>query len=625
MKKKNYIAIIALILVLSVLEPCHIFAASRESYSLNLRNDFIKTTFTSGFGDTPILLRKGFDFIDTDSRMINWDLAMIGVTLSGHVYDGDGAERLLKDSLGYDDAITTTPLGSKSNVAYHPVSSMGYKHLTDEYGNEKNVFAVVIRGTSNLSHDWITDLYDGAETMFDVSRGLVAEDLEQYIQNITGKSIETLKQEDNYFFFTGHSLGGAVANALSVDGLVSSLCKDNKGHIYTYTYESPRTCVKLWWNNVEDMSNAFNFKDCDDAIINVAPYIGGTTYGKDLIFSVNNLDNRIFKMVFPHAKGGSVTEAPHPWNYSTKWFVRLFGHHDRGLCLVYILEHGIADGWWEQVYQFDDTISMWPKEAITVYDGFPAHEYTKIVPGNIQLISLNTNLDNTISVDGVNTDVITVRTDSGNDWATSVDLNVNDISMNCALPFVPARFDVIYATDLNDNDDYRNIIIELISEYDIQQTLVFCYNSDGIQLTGEVSGNYDISYDPGNGKFYTWSLAGYGSREIGPASYRREYFIDGLTFTEVGSSIGYFTDGKYVDGYPVTLSDALPIYSDADCRQLLGSIPAGTSAMITDGREKLDAYGYSQGFDFYIESPAGSGWTSVTGLDSAKKSDYHLD
>ena len=59
MKKKNYIAIIALILVLSVLEPCQIFATSRESYSLNLSNDFIKTTFTSGFGDTPILLRKG--------------------------------------------------------------------------------------------------------------------------------------------------------------------------------------------------------------------------------------------------------------------------------------------------------------------------------------------------------------------------------------------------------------------------------------------------------------------------------------------------------------------------------------------------------------------------------------
>ena len=91
MKKKNYFAIIVLILILSILEPCQIFATSIETYPLKIRDGYIKTTFTSGFGDTPILLRKGFDFIDTDSRMINWDLAMIGVTLSGHVYDGDGA------------------------------------------------------------------------------------------------------------------------------------------------------------------------------------------------------------------------------------------------------------------------------------------------------------------------------------------------------------------------------------------------------------------------------------------------------------------------------------------------------------------------------------------------------
>lgn len=121
------------------------------------------------------------------------------------------------------------------------------------------------------------------------------------------------------------------------------------------------------------------------------------------------------------------------------------------------------------------------------------------------------------------------------------------------------------------------MIIELSSDYDTQQTFVFCYNSDSIQLVGEVSGNCDISYTPGSGTFYTWCYTGYGASEIGPASYRREYFIDGLTLAEAGSSVGYFTDegfkGEYVDGYPVMLGAALTIYSDADCTQLLGSIP----------------------------------------------------
>ena len=250
------------------------------------------------------------------------------------------------------------------------------------------------------------------------------------------------------------------------------------------------------------------------------------------------------------------------------------------------------------------------------------------IPEKIQLISLNANIDNRISVDGVNTDTITIRTDSDNAWATSADLNVNGISMNFALPFVPARFDMIYATDFNVNDGYRNLIIELISDFDTQQTFVFCYNSDSIQVVGEVSGNYDVSYNTGNGTFYTWCSTGYGIKEIGPAYYRKEYFIENLALTEVGSSVGYFTDeelnGKYVDGYPVELGASLSIYNDADCTQLLGCISSGTSASITNGREKLDAYGYSYGFAFYVESSAGSGWTSSAELDSATKSNYHL-
>lgn len=252
-------------------------------------------------------------------------------------------------------------------------------------------------------------------------------------------------------------------------------------------------------------------------------------------------------MVFPHAKGGSVTEAPHYWNFS-KGLDKYFGHHDRGLCLVYILEHGIYDGWWEQVYQFDDTISMWSKNAVEKEES---------------LIYLNTNIDNTISVDGINTDIITIRTNSGNDWATAAVLNVNGISLNIDLPFVPARFDKVYATDINANDGYRNIIIELISEFDTSRTYAFCYNNDSIQQVEVVEGSLDVSYKPENGTFYTWCFAGFGNREIGPASYRREYYIDGLSLIEVGSSVGYYTDvgfkGEYVDGYPVTLGTTLSI------------------------------------------------------------------
>ena len=362
MKKRILSLMIIISLIFCIFSTWNISAASSDSQEYILSDEYTETTFLSGYGDTNLLLKNGFDFIDNGSSSVNWDLALAGATLSGQVYNGTGAEELL-ENLGYDEVQTTKPMNSDSNVAFHPVSSMGYKRLTDDQGNKKNVFAVIVRGTSNLSHDWITDLYDGAETMFDVSRGQVADDLKQFVRDKTGKSIDELKKEDNYFFLTGHSLGGAVANALSVDETVTSLCNSNKEHIYTYTFESPHTCVNLWWmpEPVDRMSNAYNFKDNDDGVTNVAPYIGATTYGKDKTFSVNDLDNSIFEKVFPNAKGGSVTEAPHPVNYGD-----VFGHHDRGLDLVYIIQHGIEDSWWQQLYQFDGISSMWPESDVRI-------------------------------------------------------------------------------------------------------------------------------------------------------------------------------------------------------------------------------------------------------------------
>lgn len=343
------------------LSPYQVTATSSSEQEYCLSTDFTAATFSPRFGETTILLRKGFDFINSGSSSVDWELALTGVTLSDRVYNGTSAEELLKD-LGYEKTKTTTPNESESNQVVHPVSSMGYKHISDGSAKGKNVFAIVIRGTENLfGPDGITDLYDGARTMFDISRGTVVRDLKEFIEESTRKSIDELKDEDNYFFLSGHSLGGAVANALSVDETVTSLCKGDKEHVYTYTFESPHTCVNLWWMDVEGMSNAYNIKDIDDAITNVAPYIGATTYGKDLTFSVNDLDNSIFVKVFPNANGISVTKAPHPQNYGD-----IFGHHDLGLCLVYIMQHGISDGWWDHVHKIDDYISMWTKDVVMV-------------------------------------------------------------------------------------------------------------------------------------------------------------------------------------------------------------------------------------------------------------------
>ena len=318
----------------------------------NAADNKVAADFTSGYGDTKVNLTAGFDFINNSSSDCNWDLALTALTLSGQVYDDNATKSLLLD-LGYDYANYNKEDGSDF---LHPVACFGYRRL-ETGANGANIFAIVVRGTKDLNPDLGTDAWDGITTMFDQSKGAVMADFEKFIDDeVPGKTVDELKNEDNYFLIAGHSLGGAVANCLSVDGEIVELAGD-KGNIYTYTFESPHTCINYWWMDPEGMSNAFNFKDSDDWVTHQSPKAGSTTYGKDLNFDVNEndfwgiptLDDTTFRALFPNAKGGSVYEAPKPENFGD-----VFGHHDRGLDLVYIVQNGISNGVWGSV---DDVIA----------------------------------------------------------------------------------------------------------------------------------------------------------------------------------------------------------------------------------------------------------------------------
>ena len=352
--KKNFIkTVAAVMLVLCLLAPLNVLAAAPYMIKRNGYEYYASANFAPPMGEINLVVKHNFDFINTDSSKINWDLALTGVTLSEQVYKDRNAEKLLSE-LGYDVAKTTKPFGSDKNQLINPVASMGYKHITGSNGKGKNIFAIVVRGTSNNEKDIPTDIFDGGITMFDSSRGNIAYEFKEFIKNNVKRSVNDLKKEDNYFFLTGHSLGGAVINALSVDETIMSLSGNNKGHIYTYTFESPHTCINLWWEHVEERSNAFNFKDQDDGVTYLPPWIGSTTYGKDVMFSVNTLNNKLFKKLFPNAKGGNVYEATTVENHGD-----VFGHHDLALGLVYVIQNGLKDGWWKELYFENGHFTMW--------------------------------------------------------------------------------------------------------------------------------------------------------------------------------------------------------------------------------------------------------------------------
>ena len=206
-------------------------------------------------------------------------------------------------------------------------------------GCTQNIFAAVVRGTDgNL--DLLTDVIDGSVTMFEQSGQNVRTLLVAFMEEATGKSAEELKAEDNYFFFTEHSLGDAVANYLSVDGEILKYVGSDKGRIYTYTFESPHTCVHLIWNDSQSMSNAFNFKIFDDYVTKWPEYCGATTYGRDQEFKVSSLDNSLYQRLFKDAKAEDIDGA-----CSRYWHDKdIYGLHDTMLGLLSILTKAEADG-----------------------------------------------------------------------------------------------------------------------------------------------------------------------------------------------------------------------------------------------------------------------------------------
>jgi len=292
-----------------------------------------ETPFSSSsvnIGIATVNLKKGFNFIHADSSQPNSELALSAVTLSAQVYknaQGMKTEGILHE-LGYD----TTGFSNSDSSFAHPGVCFGYKQIN----NGKNLFAVVVRGTDTTDDliDVWTDLEDGALSMFRVSSEYVEAQLEDFMESATGKTVVELQQEDNYFFLTGHSLGGAIANCLSVNGNIMKFAGSDKGKIYTYTFESPHTCENLWWTDPESESNAFNYKVDGDAVTNLPPYAGSTTYGKDVWIRVSELDDDLFNELFPDSLCKTLAIATSVDGHGDS-----FGLHDVCLDLVYVVQH----------------------------------------------------------------------------------------------------------------------------------------------------------------------------------------------------------------------------------------------------------------------------------------------
>ena len=215
-------------------------------------------------------------FVDSSLGYDN-ELAKTAIVLSREIYVSNESLKEVVDELGYTDLWIDD---KENNDVSNPIVAFAYKR------NEGiNNFLVVIRGTGSFS-DVLTDIR-AISDHFQSSMENTMERFIWYIEEILGIDKDTLKQENNKFFVTGHSMGAAVANLMSYS--LEEFA--DKNDIFSYCFSCPSVGVE----NGEDVTNALNIISDNDPVP-LVPYPIGR-YGKDIVFSPESVSQWIYGVI----------------------------------------------------------------------------------------------------------------------------------------------------------------------------------------------------------------------------------------------------------------------------------------------------------------------------------------
>ncbi len=209
------------------------------------------------------------------------NVALAGILLSCEIYQCDDSTDAIEaafDSLHLiDGEYGINYLNGKTRIA------VGFKQIQRD-GETYNIITAVARGTSGGFNDGdMTDLFTD---IFTFGFKVRANNMVGLIEEVLSHNGISLTDPNNRFFLTGHSLGGAAANAAAASLLESGVSVDN---LACYTFASPFTTLD---NNHQD-ANIFNIIDSKDPVPTVGQdtstglmhAIGGTRYGKDIILA----------------------------------------------------------------------------------------------------------------------------------------------------------------------------------------------------------------------------------------------------------------------------------------------------------------------------------------------------
>lgn len=228
--------------------------------------------------DNVIRLNVDWDFslLDDSSKGYVDEIAKAAIVLSREIYVSKEALSDSVEKLGYRKLW----LEEEENGISEPVVAFAYRRVKGT-----NYFLIVVRGTASTS-DVLTDI----KSLFDNFRHAqeyIMEMFETYLEEVVGKSPERIKKDKNVFLVTGHSMGGACANLLSL----SLEEYADRNSIFTYTFACPSVEVE----NGEGVTNAINIINENDPVPQMITPIG--RYGTDIIFLPETVTDWIYSVI----------------------------------------------------------------------------------------------------------------------------------------------------------------------------------------------------------------------------------------------------------------------------------------------------------------------------------------
>ncbi len=255
-------------------------------------------TLKTDYATSNVSLSMDYRWFFGDNTKYNEELSVTSSLLASAVYD--------KSELAIRDALNQNKTSGKSvedvlNFFGMPNAVRKSIETTDVHkselaighrkvascGTEKNVVAVVIRGTNMTLDEWSSNFEIGNLSMFDsIPDWKTAEHHAGFdvaavrmMRMIDAYMAEHhLNESDTVYWITGHSRGAAIAN------LIGAYYEKSGKTAFTYTFASPNTTLS---KNAASSRSIFNILNSDDFV----PYLpmegwGYTRYGRSASLSI---------------------------------------------------------------------------------------------------------------------------------------------------------------------------------------------------------------------------------------------------------------------------------------------------------------------------------------------------